>query len=130
GSAARYRYEGQSELRSSMVAAFTLTAGPIERGPQGASRQWISLSARKANQEQFSVWVLSNGYPPLTAQEGRKTTARYIVQEGSESPREYRDSVTGEAVLPSSGAWGHLFPRIGGGSSLERVEYLGHIYVR
>ena len=27
------------------------------------------------------------------------------------APREYKNPVTGEAVLPSSGAWEHLFPR-------------------
>ena len=45
-------------------------------------------------------------------------------------PREYRNPVTGEAVLPSSGAWEYLFPRAIDSESPKRVRYLGHIYVQ
>ena len=49
------------------------------------------------------------------------------MQEGSAEAREYRNPVTGKAVLPSTGAWEHLFPRAAGAG---RVRYLGHLYVR
>ena len=124
-----YRHERNAGLRGSVVKEFTLSVGRVERGSSG-NRQWVNLTATKVSGEQFGIWLLSAGYPPSTLEAARKTTARYIVQEGSERPREYKNPVTGEAVLPSSGAWEHLFPRAIDSASPVRVRYLGHNYVR
>ena len=124
-----YRHERDGGLRGSVVKAFTLSVGPVERSSLG-NRQWVSLTATKVSGEQFRIWLLGAGYPPPTLEAARKTTTRYIIQEGSASPREYKHRVTGEAVLPSSGAWEHLFPRAIDGASAVTVRYLGHNYVR
>ena len=128
GSVTHYRLESERELRSSVVRTFSVGVAAIE--PNRPRMQWISLIARKASGDQFSVWLLSDGYPPATVKAAAATTARYIVQEGSNEPREYRNPVTGEAVLPSSGAWEHLFPRAIDARFPERVRYLGHVYVQ
>ncbi|MGH9632620.1 MAG: hypothetical protein ACRD7E_30300, partial [Bryobacteraceae bacterium] len=125
GFAGRYRHEQDSRLRGSVVRTFTLTVRPTDR-----NLQWITLSAVKADGVQFCVWLLSDGYPPATLDAARRSTVRYIVQEGSSEPREYRNALTGEAVLPSTGAWEHLFPRDIPGTASERVRYLGHQYAR
>jgi hypothetical protein len=104
-------------LPGSVVRAFTLTVSPAER-----SLQWIAVSAIKADGSAFRVWVLSDGYPPPGLGAARRSIVRYIVQEGSAEAREYRNPVTGKAVLPSMGAWEHLFPRAAGAG---RVRYLG-----
>jgi hypothetical protein len=106
----QYRHERDSGLRPSTVRSFVLSIGP----------QWTALNATKVNGERFSVWLLRD--------EG-KVARRYIVQESSGRAREYRDRVTGNAVLPSSGAWEHLFPRPLDDNA-ERVRYLGNVYVR
>ncbi len=129
GSVSHYRHERNEGLRGSVVKEFTLSLGRVERGSPG-NRQWVNLTATKASGEQFAIWLLSAGYPPSSLESARKTTTRYIVQEGSERPREYKNPVTGEAVLPSSGAWEHLFPRAIDSASPVRARYLGHNYVR
>jgi hypothetical protein len=126
GTAQTFRHERDAGLRGSVVKEFKLSLRPAERA-SGANRQWVGLAATKVNGEQFRIWLLSDGYPPSTLEAARKTTVRYIVQEGSERAREYRNPITGEAVLPSSGAWEHLFPRKIGSA---RMRYLGHDYVQ
>jgi hypothetical protein len=124
-----YKLEKDIELRSSVVKTFSIGMGPA--GPGFARNvQWIKLTATKGNRDQFSIWMLSNGYPAQDLQTARTRTLRYIVQEGEGQPRQYRNPVTAEAVLPSSGAWQHLFPRAVDERSPERVRYLGHTYVR
>ena len=110
GLAGRYRHERDSGLRGSVVRTFTLA----ESQPQ-----WLTLSAVKADGSTFRVWVLSGAGGSI---------ARYIVQEGATEPREYRNPVTGAAVLPSPVAWEHLFPLAT--PDAGRVRYLGHVYIR
>jgi hypothetical protein len=129
GTISSYRHERDGGLRGSIVKSFTLSVGKLERSSAG-NFQWISLAARKANGEQFRTWLLSTEYPPMSLEAARKTTARYIVQEGTDRPREYRNPVTKEAVIPSSGAWEYLFPRPVDSASLVRVRYIGHTYLR
>jgi hypothetical protein len=128
-SVSHYRHERNVGLRDSVVKTFTVSVGSAERNSAG-DRQWIKLDATKASGERFGIWLLGSGYPPVTLEAARQTTVRYIVQEGAERPREYKNPVTAEAVLPSSGAWEYLFPRAIDGESPIRVRYLGHNYVR
>src|SRR5207237_7199027 len=54
---------------------------------------------------------------------------RYLFQGGRSSrPREYRNPLTNEAVLPSQGGW-ELLPQPIAGLA-EEVRYLGHRYTR
>lgn len=135
GQSAVYRHESSTTLGSSMVSTFTLALGDIEKSPTG-DHQWICLSATKANGEQFRGFLLSAGYPPLTLKVARSRTRRYLLQEGSSSAREYRNALTGKAVLPSLGGWEYLMPRPVAGMHAPteafpvEVRYLGHRYAR
>ena len=110
GKVAAYRHQSRAALRASVVASFTLTLGDIERSPVG-ERQWICLSATKANGETFRIFLLSAGYPPAIREAARPVVRRYLLQEGSSPAREYRNALTGEAVLPAMGGWKYLLPR-------------------
>jgi hypothetical protein len=129
GTAAQYTLESDSGQPSSVVRTFSIAVGQVERDLPG-NAHWISLTATKVSGDQFSVWLLSSAYPPATLKAARTTTFRYLMQEGSDEPREYRSAVTGEPVLPSSGAWEHLFPRAIDDGSPQRVRFLGHVYVQ
>ena len=118
-STARYHIEPRPAPRDSVVTSFSISSGPAEHGNQ----QWISLSATKANGATFQLWLLSAGYPSEP-----RAVSRYILQEGSAQPREYRHALTGQAVLPPMGGWQHLLPRPAGFP--PEVRYLGHRYVR
>ncbi|MCC6391750.1 MAG: hypothetical protein IT167_14215 [Bryobacterales bacterium] len=118
GTVARYRLAGVIAPRASLVTAFTLSLGPRE-----GERQWVSLAATKANGEEFRVWLLSMG------EASRAGTDRYLFQEGRDGkPREYRNALSGRAVLPSQGDW-EMLPTPALGFSGE-VHYLGHRYSR
>ena len=135
GQMAVYRHEPAATLRNSVVASFTLALGDIEKSPTG-DHQWICLSATKANGEHFRIFLLSAGYPPLSLNAARQSTMRYLFQEGSSPAREYRNSVTGEAVLPAMGGWEYLLPRPAGEERdgvkafPAQMRYLGQHYVR
>ncbi len=135
GQTALYRHESSTTFGSSMVSTFTLALGDIEKSPSG-DHQWICLSATKANGEQFQVFLLSAGYPPLALKAARSRTRRYLLQEGSLPAREYRNALTGKAVLPSLGGWEYLMPRPVAGADAPaeafpvEVRYLGHRYAR
>ncbi len=118
GLAAQYRLESSAAPRGSVVNTFTLALGLLEKG-----QQWISLTAIKGDGEQFKIWQLTAGAPTRT------NTLRYLFQGGGSSrPREYRNQLTSEAVLPSQGAW-ELLPQAMVGLPKE-VRYLGHRYTR
>jgi hypothetical protein len=125
GSAAQYRIEQTNALRPSVVKGFTLSIGT----------EWIHLSATKANEQKFDVWLRGEGYPSPSIDQARQQISRYIFQEGSAPAREYRNALTGEAVLPAMGGWEYMLPRpVKGGTAEapfpEQVRYLGHRYVR
>jgi hypothetical protein len=133
GLAATYRHESGGAIRGSVVRTLMLSLGPSEER-NGRQFQWLCLTATKANEESFRVWILTDGYPPTSVRTAREATARYIVQERDTQALEFHHQVSGEAVLPSLGAWNHLFPRaVEGGSSdglfAEKVRYLGHVYL-
>jgi len=130
---AKYRHEKGDEIPGSVVKTLTLALGPVEEREE-VEYQWLCLDATKANEEKFSLWLLSNSYSPKTLAAACKTVVRYILQEGNSEPLEFRDRFTGEAVLPVLGAWKYLFPR--GAKDMpsdeifpQQVRYLGHTYL-
>ena len=141
GLVAKYRHESGGALPGSVVKTLTLALGPLEEGSRRAGSQkngrlfqWLHLYAAKANGESFSVWLLTDRYPPAGVSAAREATARYIVQEGDAQALEFRHRFSGEAVLPSLGAWSHLFPRVVEGAFsdhpfAEKMCYLGHVYL-
>ncbi len=133
GLVATYRHESDSIIAGSVVRDFKLALGPLEE-KKGSKFQWLHLQATKENREQFNVWILTDRYPPASVTAARETTARYIVQEGNTEPLEFRHRFSGEAVLPSLGAWKHLFPRASDSVSSDglftnKIKYLGNIYL-
>ncbi len=133
GLAATYQHESGSLIAGSVVRNFTLALGPLEVN-KGFQFQWLHLQATKVNGEQFNVWILTNRYPPASSTNALKTTARYILQEGKTKPLEFRHQFSGEAVLPSLGAWRHLFPRAinnvsPDGIFSKKIKYLGNTYL-
>ncbi len=127
GFAATYSHESTEPIPGSVIRNFTLTLGPIEE-KNGRPFQWFRLHATKANEKSFSVWILTNEYPP-----SRASTRRYILQEGTTQAIEFRHQFTDEAVLPCLGAWSHLWPRVmnsnpSSGLFGEKMHYLGNSY--
>ncbi len=133
GLVATYRHESGGAIRGSVVKTLTMSLGPLEER-NGRRFQWLCLTATKADEKSFRVWILTEGYPPAGIRTAWETTARYIVQEGDTQALEFRHRFSGKAVLPSLGAWNYLFPRAVEGSPsrgpfAERVHYLGHVYL-
>jgi hypothetical protein len=134
GQVASYQLKTAVVTPGSMVRTFTLALGEVEKSAAG-DHQWLCLSATKANGEQFRVFLLTAGYPPLTLEAARSTTLRYLFQEGSSPAREYRHALTGQAVLPAMGGWEYLMPRPARESTPtdpfpSEVRYLGETYSR
>ena len=133
GLVATYRHESAGLIPGSVVRNFTMALGPLEE-KQGTQFQWLHLQATKANGEQFNIWILTDRYPPASVKAARETTARYILQEGNTEPLEFRHQFSGEAVLPSLGAWKHLFPHATDSVSSDdpfakKIKYLGNVYL-
>lgn len=134
---ARYLCEQDGPLPDSVMSEFSLAWGPVEQWNQ-RPHQWVRLTATKAGGGRFRVWLLSDGYPPPTLRDARKTVARYILQEGASRPVEFRNRLSQAAVLPSLGGWRHLLPRPAepdvanqtGTPFPPRARYLGHGYRR
>ncbi len=133
GLAAIYLHESDGTIPGSVVKTFTLAFGPLEE-KGGHLFQWLYLRAAKANGEVFSVWVLTDRYPPASVSAACETTARYIVQEGTTQALEFCNQFSGIAVLPSLGAWSHLWPRaaeglFSDGQFARKTHYLGNYYL-
>jgi hypothetical protein len=134
---ARYIHVEDPNLRGSVVKSFTLAVDPVRQQEAGEG-QWIRLDATKVNGDRYRIWLLSQGYPPLTLRAAQDTAKRYIVQEGDEPPTEFRGRFSGQAVLPRLGGWKYLWPRVSGQSTsplqaepdASEVDYLGHHYRR
>jgi len=132
GLVATYCRDSDSAIPGSVVSTLTLALGPPEE-ENGRQFQWLRLHAAKANGEKFSVWILTDRYPPVTVTAAREAIARYILQEGNTEPLEFRHQFSGEVVLPSLGAWNHLFPRAADGTPSDgifakKTRYLGTFY--
>ncbi|HCO93277.1 MAG TPA: hypothetical protein DIU00_04880, partial [Phycisphaerales bacterium] len=133
GLIATYRHESEDSIPGSVVRTFTLALGPLEEN-NNINFQWLHLQVTKSNEEQFNVWLLTDRYPPTILSAARETTARYILQEGNNKPLEFLSEFSAEAVLPSLGAWKHLFPRTADGVSsnnifTKKIIYLGNTYL-
>jgi hypothetical protein len=133
GMQATYRHEQRDGRRSNSIEQFALNLGPVE---QGSSRpcQWLGLRATKVNGQRFAVWILGPTFPPRNIEPAAAATVRYLFQEGDEPPQEFAHRFTGVPVLPSLGAWEHLWPRpeqgdFRDGISASHVVWLGHRYV-
>lgn len=132
GLQATYRIESASMLRSNSVEVFTLHFGPVE-STNGARCQWLALQATKVNGRRFAVWLFSRSYPSPKLEQTVSDAVHYLLQEGSEPPIEFAHRFTGAPVLPSLGAWEHLWPQPGLQESRDamaapRVHWLGHSY--
>ena len=133
GLTATYRYDSDGLIPGSVVGNFTLSLGPLEK-KNSTYFQWLHLQATKSSKEQFNVWILTDSYPPADLTAAQKTTMRYILQEGYSKPLEFRHQLSGEAVLPSLGAWKHLFPHVTDSVSscsvfAQKIKYLGNTYL-
>lgn len=133
GMQATYRLESSGSLRSNSVERFTLNLGAVEQS--GTARcQWLALRATKANGQRFAVWILGRAFPPHTLERAVASTVRYLLQEGDNPPQEFAHRFTGVPVLPSLGAWEHLWPRPESGEfrdgiAASQVTWLGHRYL-
>ncbi len=133
GLTATYQHESGSLIPGSVVRTLTLGLGPLEK-KKVTQFQWLHLQATKANGEQFNVWILTDRYPPACFTAARETTAQYILQEGNTESLEFRHQFSGDAVLPSLGAWKHLFPRAENSGSSDvlfprKTNFLGNVYL-
>lgn len=127
GAFAVYDYRPAGGAPASVVERLAVTLGPLET-VAGRDCQWYRLDARKANGQRFTAWLLVDGFPPLRADDARKSVFRYLLQEGDAPPLEYVNAFTGEAALPMLGYWGNLLPRAAGAAAElfpAKVEYLG-----
>jgi len=132
GMMAKYHHEREDEIPGSVVRIFTMNFGSVAER-KGIDYQWLHLSATKANEERFSIWLLCREYPSQILSEARKTIVRYIFQEEDAVPLEFSNRFTGEAVLPILGAWQYLIPQAvedmhTDGIFPQKVKYLGHTY--
>jgi hypothetical protein len=130
GLSAAYHIGDHRKDATSVVEHFVVTLG-LSDAWKGAEGQWLQLEATKKNGDRFSVWALCQG-PPTNSQ---YTVFRYLLQEGTSVPVEYRHAVTEFAVLPTNGARSFLFPIAAPDVEAAwplpaAVTYLGHRYER
>ncbi|VAX24594.1 hypothetical protein MNBD_IGNAVI01-3106, partial [hydrothermal vent metagenome] len=119
-------------LPESVVQKLELTVGAVEK-IKGVSYQWLKLTAEKVNEERFSVWTLNSKYPSEEVKTAEKNIARYILSSSNSTPLEFNDQSDGSVVLPITGAWKYLLPRLENGNdpiaSLgKKIKYLGLEY--
>jgi len=129
-----YTLTDDGPVPGSVVKKFTLSFGPVEER-EDERFQWLRLRTEKADGEYFTVWILTQEYPPADLEEAEAKIARYILREGEGESLEFRHPFTGEAVLPALGAWKYLFPRSETGNfpnseAPTQAFYLGKEYQR
>ena len=132
GSRATYVFQTEKAPRGSTVSRLVVSLGPIETRAAGAF-QWLELDASKAAGKRFRVWLLANAYPQRSLRLAATNLARYVLQEGDAQPKEFVHRVTGEPVLPTTGAWEFLWPRpepgeFRKGIAAPHILWLGHTY--
>ncbi len=120
------------ELPGSVVRKFEITPGAVEK-KNGIPYQWLQLSAEKENGQKFTVWVLASGYPSESLKTAQENISRYILSSSNSTPLEFVNQTFGGVVLPNTGAWKHLLPRLVDGKNLinskeKKVKYLGLEY--
>ena len=119
-------------LPESVVQKIELTVGSIEE-KNGIPLQWFQLTAKKVNNETFSVWILTSAYPSEKTKIAEENIARYILSSSNSIPLEFVNQTYGGVVLPNTGAWKYLIPRSQKGNNpiefLEKkVKFLGFEY--
>ncbi len=119
-------------LPESVVQRINLTVGKVEK-INGTPYQWLQLNAEKVNKETFSIWILASGYPSESVKVAQNEILRYVVLNSDSNPIEFVNQTFGGVVLPNTGAWKYLLPRLENGndpieSMGNKVKYLGHIY--
>ncbi|MCD6598084.1 MAG: hypothetical protein J7L04_10370 [Bacteroidales bacterium] len=120
------------ELPGSVVRRFEITLGEIEE-KNGIPYQWLQINAEKENNQTFSIWILSSAYPSESLKIAQKNILRYIVSKFGSNPIEFVNQNYATAVLPNTGAWKHLMPRLENGESPinpkeKKIKYLGLEY--
>jgi hypothetical protein len=131
----RYICEQETGLADTVVKTFTLGWSQAEQSKKGTAR-WLFIQANKVNGETFHIWLLTEGYPSDSLLAASKHIGRFILQEGSSTPKEFRHRITREAVLPALGGWRYLLPRSSddsgsfepGAEFPKRADYLGLHY--
>lgn len=126
-----------SNAAASVVETLTATLGPQDEW-QGTQGQWLYLKATKKSGVSFEVRLLCRSYPSESLREARRAVLRFVLLKGDEPPMEYRNGLTGLAVLPATGAWPYLLPRAEANAAAAGTEapfpatavYLGHRYTR
>ena len=121
-----------NELPGSVVRKFEVTLGRVEK-KNGIPYQWLQLNAEKENSQTFSIWILSSAYPSESLKIAQENISRYILSKADSNPIKYTNQNSGRAVLPNTGAWKHLMPRLENGESPfnskeKKVKYLGLEY--
>ncbi|NOS68478.1 MAG: hypothetical protein HOP33_00925 [Verrucomicrobia bacterium] len=132
GTTAAYILDSASAPRETTARRLVISLGPVETHGSGTF-QWLNLDATKVNGDEFRVSVLAKAYPNRLLNTAATNLARYVLQEGNAQPKEFVHRVTGEPVLPTTGAWKFLWPRAESGDfqngvSATRVAWLGHYY--
>ncbi len=89
-----YTYGGEKPPLDTVV----LRIGPEEK-LDGKRYRWWQMECLKSGGGSFFIRVLSRGVPMLGQKRPLREVARYILQEGEESPVEYVNAETGKALL-------------------------------
>lgn len=138
GLKAEYTIVREGALPAAVVRSFQVQLGRVE-SQAGKACQWLRLQATLMNREQLAVWLLTERYPAESLAEAAPDCVRYLLQEGTSEPLEFRHRFTGKPVLPVLGAWKHLFPHAVRTAEQKNsrdeslpplVELLGHRYRR
>jgi hypothetical protein len=124
-----YTYPGEKPP----LDVVTLKVGPTEiRG--GKQYRWWEMECAKTGGGSFTIRVLSQRLPAVGPGRGIGRVARYILREEEETPLEYVNAETGEALLPQFAFGRYLVPKTtsGGGSAglfAEQATLLGQMLV-
>ncbi len=143
GTITTYTHCSKQDLPSSVVKTMILRLDSVEKQTTGKSQsspcQWLCLQARKFDGSEFNIWLLLSRCSTLKADPSIGSgledyqVVRYILHPGDGSPIEFRNKLTGLAVLPSLGCWSHLIPQpieteMSDGIFPPELKYLGHHY--
>jgi len=114
-----YTYRGEKPP----LETVTLRLGPTEVR-DGKAYRWWQMECEKSAGGSFSIRVLSKAAPMVTSGQSIRVgdVARYILQEGEETPLEYVNAETGETLLPQGGSAPYVFP-VSVGASLPASAF-------
>jgi len=104
-----YTLTDDGPVPGSVVKKFTLSFGPVEER-KDIRFQWLRLRPEKADGEYFTVWMLTQEYPPADLEEAETKIARYILREGEGEALEFRHPSRRKRFSPLSGP-GNIYSR-------------------